>query len=49
MFKFDLMKTLTIYTEKEPTNEQLEAMHKANEILQEVELELIGTRPKKRV
>lgn len=39
----------TIYVEKEPTKEQLNAMEKANEILAEVELELIGTRPTKRV
>jgi len=37
-----------IYKKIKPTEEQMEAMKKANEILNEVELELIGTRPKKR-
>lgn len=37
-----------IYQEIEPTEKQMEAMKKANEILKEVDLELIGTRPRDR-
>ena len=37
-----------IYKKIKPTEEQMEAMKKANEILKEVDLELIGTRPRDR-
>jgi len=39
---------MKILQEVEPTEEQIEAMKQANEILLKVELELIGTRPKTR-
>jgi len=37
-----------IYQEIEPTERQIEAMKKADEIMKEVDLEIIGTRPKDR-
>lgn len=39
---------MTILVEKEPTEEQKEAILKANEVLNSVGLELIGTRPNDR-
>lgn len=40
------MELITIY--KEATEEELQVIKKANEILGQVDLELIGTRPKDR-
>ena len=39
---------MKVTVEREATKEEIEAINKANEILAEMKLELIGTRPKDR-